>query len=239
MMHSLRIGVLVCLAAVAVPQEVRAQTGRADLTDASPVRGAIPLRSERHQVAPLVSMTFDDPYLRDMGAGIKYRYYFTNWLGLGVDFVAHFAHIETSLTEQIEQKLSSPGASGAPSTSGLGILGTVAVCLVPLHGKFIFLGKLPVSYDVHVYGGAGFGTTQSQNVDRIKDTVVFSSMFGFGARFFLSRWVAFEIDARDYMMNRVLAAPHFVENPGAEFTHNWMVTAGVSFFFPPEPEREL
>ena len=174
-----------------------------------------------------------------MGAGLKYRYYFTNWLGVGVDFVAHFAHIETGLSEQIEQKLSSPGASGAPSTSGLGILGTATLCLVPLHGKFMFLGKLPVLYDVHVFGGAGFGTTQSQNIERIKDTVAFSSMFGFGVRFFLSRWVAVEIEARDYMMNRVLAAPHFVENPGTQFSHNWMVATGVSFFFPPEPEREL
>ena len=184
-------------------------------------------------------MTFDDPYLRDLSAGLQYCYYFTNWLGVGVDLMAHYAHVETGLTEEIGQKNSKPGESGAPSTSGLGILGTATVSLVPIHGKFMFLGKFPVAYDVHVFGGAGFATTDSQKPDRIKDSVVFSSMFGFGVRFFLSKWVAVELDARDYMMTRVLAAPHYVDNPSAEFQHNWMVTTGVSFFFPPDLERDL
>ena len=227
---------VVCVA-VLVPSMAHAQ--RSDLSSAPPIRGEVPLRAERHQVSPMIGMSFDDPYLRDLSVGIKYRYYFTNWLGVGVDIAANYAHVETSLAEEIEAKTSKPGESGAPSTSGLGVLGTATVTLVPIYGKFMFLGKFPVSYDVHVFGGAGFATTDSQNPERIKDTVVFNSMFGFGVRFFLSEWIAVEMDVRDYMMTRVLAAPYYVENPSADFRHNWMVTTGVSFFFPPDLERKL
>ena len=223
--------------AVFIPSTSYAQ--RSDLSNAPPIRGEVPLRAERHQISPVIGMSFDDPYLRDLSVGIKYRYYFTNWLGVGVDIAAHYAHVETSLTEQIESKTSQAGVSGAPSTSGLGVLGTASVTLVPIHGKFMFLGKFPVAYDVHVFGGAGFATTDSQNPDRIKDTVVFSSMFGFGVRFFLSEWIAIEVDVRDYMMTRVLAAPYYVEDPSEDFQHNWMVTTGVSFFFLPDLERNL
>ena len=227
---------LLC-AAILLPTSSYAQ--HSDLSTAPPIRGEVPLRAERHQITPVIGMSFDDPYLRDLSVGIKYRYYFTNWLGVGVDIAANFAHVETSLSEKIEAKTSQPGESGAPSTSGLGVLGAATVTLVPIYGKFMFLGKFPVAYDVHVFGGAGFATTDSQNPDRIKDTVVFSSMFGFGVRFFLSDWIAVEVDVQDYMMTRVLAAPYFVDNPTADFQHNWMVTTGVSFFFPPDLERKL
>ena len=220
---------------VAAPGVASAQ--RINMEEAPPIRADIPWRKGRHQIAPMVGFSFGDVYVRNLSAGLNYRYYFTNWFGAGVDFYAHYLNLDTSLTGQITDELTQPGQSGAPSTSGLGIMATAAITLVPIYGKFMLFGKVPLAYDVHIIAGAGYATTSGTG--RIESGGGFTPMFGFGARIFFSSWIALEVEVRDYMLNMQLVAPSSVVNPAETFEHNWMVTTGVSFFFPPEPERDL
>ena len=163
---------------------------RTDLTNAPPIRNARALRDARHEVKTVFGFSFKDAYRQNLSAGLTYRYYFNNWLGVGVDLMATYLSFETGLTEQIESELSQVGKSKKPGSSSPSLLGGVGVTLVPIAGKFMFLGQIPVSYDVHFIAGAGFAGTKGH--EGIEDTFTWAPMVGVGARMFASDWIAVE-----------------------------------------------
>ncbi len=211
---------------------------RTDLKGAPPILKAKPYRAERHQVSPLFGFTINDAYQRNLTAGLTYRYYLNNWLGIGVDIMGTYLALDTALTDQIDTELSSPGQSGRPSTANISYLATAGITLVPLYGKMMLPGKLPVSYDVHVLAGVGFAGYSGQGL--IESGGSFVPVVGLGFRTFFSQWIALEISLRDYMLlDMPLVAEASVKDPGGGFEQNFMVTIGVSFFFPPELETGL
>ena len=172
-----------------------------------------------------------------MSAGITYRYFSNNWLGFGLDFNAHYLNLETSLVDQIDKESSEAGKTRKPSTSGLGVLAGAGITLVPIYGKMMLFGQVPVSYDVHFLLGGGLATTKGY--ERIDNTTTFYAMAGFGARFFASQWIAIEAEVRDYVVDMPVVAPADFTDAASSFEQNFMVTIGVSFFFPPELEKDL
>lgn len=210
---------------------------RTNLEDAPPIRARVELRAKRHQVTPIFGFSMNDAYQRSLSAGITYRYYVNNWLGVGIDFVGTYFNFDTGLTEQIDAQLSAPGKSGKPSTSNPSIIPTVAVTFVPIYGKMMLFGTFPMAYDVQITLGAGYALTNGEG--RIDDGGSFAPMWGVGTRFFFSDWIALEVGLRDYIIDMPIVAPSDVKDPEPSFTQNFMVTLGVSFFFPPEPETEL
>ena len=216
---------------------------RTDLTTAPPIRGGLPWTTARHEVTPVFGFTLADPYRRNLLAGIDYRYYFTSWLGVGIDFLATYVSLTTGLTDQIETLRTTEGQTGTPTTASIGILTGLGVTLVPVTGKFMLLGRIPAAYDVHFQLGAGLGTTKmhsGSSSGKIPEAREFATLVGAGARVFFSSWIALDVEVRDYMFSMVKAAPANVQQGGgAEFTQNFMATVGVSFYFPPELEPEL
>ena len=219
---------IVCL--LALSQPVLAQ--KADLSDAPPVRRPFNWFKDRHELTAVFGFTMNDPYVDNLSAGVTYRYFFTRWLGVGIDFLAHYAQLDTNLTERITSDL-----GARPSTSGLGFLIHAGLTFIPIHGKFMLFGKAEAAYDVHFVLGAGYATTKGQG--KIEDGGDFSPMVGFGSRFFINALVAVEVEFRDYMLNMRRMGPPSVQNPKETFEQNFMVTFGVSFFFPPEFDQEL
>ncbi len=212
---------------------------RAGLKDAPPLLGGKQLREARHQVTPLVGFTFNDAYKNSLAAGLSYRYFINNWLGVGVDFMGTYKALDTSLTEQIDAKLSAPGVSGRPSTTNLSFLAGVGVTLVPLYGKMMLVGTFPAYYDVHFVVGAGYAGYTGDG--KIESGGGFAPMVGVGARWFFSDWIALELEVRDYILvdMPVVAPANIVIDSGDGVEQNFMVTVGVSFFFPPELETSL
>ena len=153
-------GFLIALLLVPTFWSTAALADRTDLTNAPPIRSARELRSARHEVQTLFGFTFRDPYRQSLTAGLTYRYYFTNWLGVGVDFMASYFSLRTNLSEQIESRLSNAGRTKRPGTSSPSLLGGAGLTLVPITGKFMFFGQIPVTYDVHFIAGAGFAGTK-------------------------------------------------------------------------------
>ncbi len=236
MSRRLTTAVIFTLALVASAQSAQAQ--RADLSNSPPIKSAMPLRDARHQLTPVFGFTINDLYQRNLAVGIDYRYYFTDWLGVGLDFMATYYHFDTSLTKSIDSQLTRPGQSGHPSTSSLQTLTHVAVNLVPVFGKFIAFRKLPMAYDLHIVVGLGLGTWTGQG--RIENGMHFSPMIGVGGHFFFSNWIALNLEVRDYMMIKMpVAAQASATNPESKFVNNWMFTVGVTFMLPPEVQREL
>ena len=232
-MRSTTICTIIALLLAAAP----ASADRTSLTDAPPIRRTLKYRASRHMVTPTFGFTVSDAFQRSLMVGLGYRYYLTNWLGLGLDFMATYLSLDTDLTEQIDSELSTPGNSAKPSTSGLGFLVGVGVTAVPLYGKMMLFGKFPAAYDVHVIAGAGFASTKGQG--RIEGNGSFAPMWGVGARLFFMDWLAADVSFRDYIVKMPLVAPSSELDPEATWEQNFMVTVGVSFFFPPSLETEL
>ncbi len=215
-----------------------ASADRTDLTGAPPIMDAKPYRTSRHEVSPTFGFGINDAYQRTLSAGLGYRYFVNNWLGVGVDLMGTYLSLDSALTEQIDEKLSAPGQSGRPSTSNISFLATGGVTLVPLYGKMMLFGKLPMSYDVHVLAGAGWVGFSGQGL--IDSGGSFAPVVGVGFRAFVSEWISAQVTIRDYMLiDQPLVAEASVKDPPGGFEQNFMVTIGVSFFFPPEFETGL
>lgn len=226
---------LMALTVVCAP--MLAHADRTDLKDAPPIRGALKYRADRHAITPVFGFTVNDAFQRTFTAGLSYRYFLANWVGIGLDFMAGYVSLDTGLTEQIDDKLSKEGFTGKPSTSSLGFLVGVGATFVPIYGKMMLFRNFQMAYDVHVIVGAGVGTTRGQG--RIESSVSFSPMWGLGARLFFSEWIAAEISFRDYIIQMPLVAEASVVSAESTWEQNFMVTVGVSFFFPPDIEQEL
>ena len=214
-----------------------AMADRTDFRDAPPIRNALNWRAERHHVTPVLGFSVNDEYTRSLSAGLSYRYYFNNWVGVGIDFMASYVALDTGLTEQIEAKLTKPGQTGRPSLATPGFLVTAGATFVPIYGKMMWFGTLPVAYDIHFLLGAGLATISGEG--RIEDSVTWTPMVGIGARLFFSDWIALEMTFRDYIIEYAKAAPAAVTAPKSEFEQHLMFTVGVSFFFPPDLGKEL
>lgn len=214
-----------------------ASAERGDLSDSPPVRGELSWRTDRHQITPTFGVSINEEYRHSLSAGLTYRYYFANWIGVGIDFMASYYGFDTGLTEQIDSQLSRPGANARPSTSTPGILVGAGVTFIPLYGKMMWFGSLPVAYDLQIIVGAGYATTNGDG--RIEDGGSFSPMVGIGARLFFNEWIGLELGVRDYIIEMAKSAPASVVSPDKSWEQNFMVTIGVSFFFPPDLENEL
>jgi outer membrane beta-barrel protein len=231
---SLALAAVLLAAVLSAPGQASAERG--DLTDAPPIRSQLSWRTERHQIAPMLGVTINDEYSRSLSAGLSYRYHFANWIGVGFDFMATYHALDTGLTEQIDSVLSKPGANAKPSTSTPGILINAAATFIPIYGKMMWFGSLPVAYDFQITIGAGYATTNGDG--RIENGGSFAPMVGVGTRLFFSEWIAVELGVRDYIIEMAQSAPASVVNPEKSWVQNFMVTFGVSFFFPPDLEHE-
>ncbi|MFT7622060.1 MAG: outer membrane beta-barrel protein [Myxococcota bacterium] len=234
----MRIAALLLALVVPLTMALPAAADRTDLTKSPPIRSVKPLRDGRHHITPTVGFTFNDAYKRNLSAGLSYRYYFNNWFGLGVDVMGTYLALDTGLTTQVDAKLSAPGVSGRPSTANLSVLAHVGATFVPLYGKMMLVGKVPVSYDVHFIVGAGYAGYAGEG--DITSGGSFSPVVGIGTRWFFSEWIALQVDVRDYIVvDMPIAAPANVLDPPGSVEQNFMVTVGVSFFFPPDLETSL
>ncbi|PIE19649.1 MAG: hypothetical protein CSA66_02205 [Proteobacteria bacterium] len=227
------IAVLVGVAAVATPGAALA-VSPAILDDAPPVMRGIKLLDGRHLVAPAFGMTLNDPYQRNLMAGVTYRYYLASWVGVGVDVWAG-GGVDTALTDDINRELSSDGQTFQLSTSSLQLLANAAVDLVPFTGKVMVFGDEMVRVELHLNLGIGVALASGSG-GRIDDEVSLAPMFGVGMRFYPSDWLSVGVDLRDYLVNRVLASRRDGSVPGASFGHNWLFGLSVGLSFPLEPE---
>ncbi|TNF27151.1 MAG: hypothetical protein EP329_19985 [Deltaproteobacteria bacterium] len=205
------------------------------LEGAPPVLRGVKLLDGRNTLSPQFGMTLNDPYERNLMAGLGWRYFLDSWIGVGVDLWAG-GGISTALTDDINRELTVGTQSFQLGTSSLRLLANAAVELVPFVGKGMIFGDQMVRVDLHIDLGIGVALTSGSG--RVDDEVSIAPMFGVGLRFFPNDWLSVGIDLKDYLVNRVLASRKDGSVPGASFDHNWLLGLSVGFFFPTEPERD-
>lgn len=220
-----------------------------DLSDAPVIRRPLEWRKGRFGLSPVIGITVTDPYWRTMTVGASADYHILEWLAVGVDF-RYGVGFTTDLLDTIESGLAD--ARGSGEEEGVADVVTVSridwivdanVQLLPLYGKFVAFDALEVAYDLHVILGFGYAGTVTYPEDRPPRQVASSTdgsiapLFGVGARLFLNRWLAINIEFRDYLISMLRAVPEYPKGasvPGKSFEHNLELSLGVTFFLPTE-----
>lgn len=206
----------------------------AGVLDGQPsIRSAQRVLDGRHAVAPIVGFTVNDDYSRNVVGGIGWRYFVTRWLGVGLDAMAGLG-LDTSLTESINDAVSSDGKPFQLSTSSLRFAGFASLEVIPLQGKFNVLDLFHARIDLHL--NMGFGMAMIAGNGRIEASTSMVPTFGAGFRVFPTDWVGISFDFRDMLINRVVSSRRDGSLPAPQWGQNWLATVSVGFFFPTEPE---
>ena len=123
--------------------------------------------------------------------------------------------------------------------------------LTPFTGKFALFGGLFAHYDFYLYGGAGYvslvkaGSTMAPACkDKSTDTTTCSTTgsslgptFGGGLHSYFNDWFGLDLDLRDVVIKdnpagRDVNGDQFADKRDLTWSSHWMVTLGVTVFFP-------
>jgi outer membrane beta-barrel protein len=213
------------------------------------------LRLKRHELAPSVAFTLNDPYLKHYGLGLAYNYWFTNVLAIGANFIWYDWG-----TNPLERGTDLVFRVGNQFSLGVPINdwqtgAWVNFTYVPFYGKFKVRKKI-FQWDSYLIGGVGFMRTKPITVFGVQPTlrtfdwqtnVAFN--VGAGLRIFLTRYLTFFAEFRAYMW------PDQFENvdvdpgnpgdpstwlqPGSSFVANTSIQVGFTLFLPIKFEYRL
>jgi outer membrane beta-barrel protein len=216
------------------------------------------LRLKRVELAPSAAFTLNDPYLKRYGLGFAMNYWFTNVLGLGVNFIWYDWGTDplkrgTDLVRRVGQQFE----LGVPNNDWqFGLWANFTY--VPFYGKFKVRKKI-FQWDAYIIGGVGLMRTKPIPAgfdDEVRtfdwqNNVAFN--VGAGLRIFMTRWLTLFTEFRAYMWpdqfeNTEVAVPGtapddprfdpstWIES-GSTFVANTSIQVGLTFFFPKREYR--
>ncbi|MEZ4269165.1 MAG: outer membrane beta-barrel domain-containing protein [Myxococcota bacterium] len=231
MLSALR-AVIVALALLAAAPTAHAKA-KGPLDGLPPIRNQVLLQDGRHVLAPVFGSTINDAYARNILVGLSWRYYFQNWLGIGLDVMGGFG-LDTKLADRINRELSTEAQPFALSRTTLRLLANATLEFVPIDGKFMLFGKFHARIDLHLNLGLGMALVAGDG--RIEDKAALMPVIGAGIRFYPTPWFAIGAECRDYIVDRTVAARRDFSIPASRFGHNWFIGLALSFFLPVEPD---
>ena len=170
------------------------------------------VRKGRFEVAPYFAVATNETLFVHLGVGALLNYHILENLSVGASYVKYFT-METPLFDSIQKDY-----RVYPELWELDFYTGLHVTYAPIYGKMILAGSAIVHYDV--YAIAGGGVTRTSLTDW-----AFTGNFGVGARFFLTRWMTFNLEVRDYIFQENF-------NAGSRVINNVMLHVGLSFFIP-------
>jgi len=220
----LAVAVLAATLGVSQAQGARAQdvqiTG--PLAGQPAVRHMRIFRRGRVQLQPMVAFTLTDEFTRTMFAGAQVQYHLTDWLGIGAWGGFGLLHLDTGLTEQVQQlgqvtdrnRLSLPSREGFPDQIGqLQWAAALQLAFIPLRGKLSLFQKLFVDADFYIFAGAAMvGVEERADVEEHTcDTasgsctdsqtarasrLAIAPTFGAGLTMFINQFIALQFEWR-------------------------------------------
>jgi outer membrane beta-barrel protein len=195
------------------------------------------LKGGRFEFAPFTGVSVNDILVRHYVFGLDLNFFLTDvlWVGLqGQYFVK-------SLTER--EDLVGLQYNRIPTLNHYLYGGSLNFGYVPVYGKFAWLNKGIIHWEI--YASAGIGVTQSETIPRDPGNAPFKNTLltpnaGLGSRFFLFDWLTVNFALRDYIMadkfERLPTAtdmsPPTAANATTELVNNVMFYAGVGFYLP-------
>jgi hypothetical protein len=171
------LAALAASAVLAVPERADAQeillTG--PLAGAPAVRKLRLYRQGRFEIAPAVTFTLLDEYQRTIFLGARLQYNLTDWLGIGAWGSYGLIHMNTALTDHIQEVNGSPARTnggynnperrltavnlGPNFEDQLGTMDWVVspqITAVPFRGKLALFQGIYMDTDLYVFGGPAF-----------------------------------------------------------------------------------
>ena len=211
------------------------------------------LRLKRFELAPSAAFTVNDPYLSHPGLGVAANYWFTNVLAVGLNFIWYDwgdpLRRENTLVEQVQRSF----RLGVPINEWqFGLWANFTY--VPFYGKFSAFRKFLFQWDSYLVGGVGLMRTRpiSRFDPEIREfdwgqRVSFN--VGIGVRIFLTRYLTFFTEFRNYMFleqfENVNVSPSNRNDPSTwladstTFFNNLTVQFGFTVFLPIKFEYRL
>ena len=189
------------------------------------VRRQLLYRSNRLEIMPALAHTLNDHYRRTLFLDVAANYHLTNTFSLGLNAGWGALNYNTNIMDEIEA--TNPSVARELDYAETTLLFNFHLGYVPYYGKFNFLEATTVNFDLHLIGGlaAALLSSDSPSLEGFK----FGPAIGAGLRFFIDGDKAITIEIVDHMFSAadVQRGDERVEE---SFTHNVLVSIGVSFF---------
>lgn len=247
------IGILAPLLAVMLTwpaQGFAADEEESPLAGGQSVRDKVLYRSGRVELSPMLGVTPDDAYVRNLVGGVNVSYHLTNQIGIGLTGLVSPIHPETSLTRNIKRSIDSRD-DASPSDLALSYaqwMAGVEFYYVPLFGKLSLMNDAIGYYDVHIIGGMtgimqgdceigspGSNCAGNPSPETSMAGLKPAGTVGLGFRLFVGDAYAMHLQVRDHLYRRAeLAETDGTANP--TFSSNFLLSFGFSFFFPQSVE---
>jgi outer membrane beta-barrel protein len=200
------------------------------------------LKGGRLELEPWVGITVNDNLIRHYVFGADLNYYLTDvfWIGLeGQYFIKE-------LTD--EEELLGSGYNQAPSLNQYLYGGALNFGYVPVYGKFAFLNRSIISWEIWASAGIGVTFTKVIPRDPANNSLAFKNTdltanVGLGSQFFLLDWLSINFAIRDYIMpdkfeplpDNTTMYPTAAAAKAAgqsELVNNIVFSVGVGFYLP-------
>jgi len=207
---------IVALAGVALlcfAPGVRAQTKTLDSErSVSVIQQRTFVKSIRFELEPTFNLPLNETMTRHIGAGVQARLHITEEWAVGLDYIHYFGKM-SSLAAGIGTDY-----QVYPEKRLMDFFAGAHVAYTPLFGKFLLFGGPIVNWDLFLVAGGGVTRTTGPAYRPSGD-------IGFGVRFVLYKFIALNLEVRDYMYMEKYRA-------GSKFVNNVVFSPGIGLFAP-------
>ncbi len=222
--------------------DIKAAADRPLTAEVYAVQQAYVLRRRRLEVNPYWGFTLNDQFVSHPGPGLALNYYISNVLAVGLNGNLYSGlNVDSDFNFQNRRaaRVSNPINEYAWNAN-------VNFTYVPIYGKFSTFSKFIFHYDIYAVGGVGAISTRPIPVidpDNRKfdysPKIAFNA--GVGLRIFFTRWLAANLELRDYAyIEKLENLTVSTTNPSddktwldkSSFTNHVQAQLGLSVFFP-------
>ena len=200
------------------------------------------LKYHRFEFRPYFGVTLNDQFVSHNGPGLDLNFYITNVFAIGLN-----GNIYSGLNVDSDFNFRNRRATrvAVPLTE-YSWSAALNFTYVPVYGKFAGFGSFIFSYDI--YATAGVGALSDRPIPVIdpdnrrfdyRINVAFN--VGLGLRIFFTKWLAFNLELRDYIFPEKLENLTIAKNASDQstwyadsvtITNNFQANIGLSVFLP-------
>lgn len=215
---------LLLLAGLAFTSVASAQSRSLD--DGPPIRRQLLHRSSKLEFQPGVAAMFGNAYQIPLYGSIAVRYHLSNRVSVGLDLNGSPWALDRAVVRDLRNN--DPEMNRIVEIADTPFVGSFQFTYSPIVGKMNMFNSIQY-FDVYLVGGAG-GALQTANYSALGG-FKFGAAVGLGVRVFMNDSIALNVRFVDYLYSNAEA---YRQGTAVEskFRQHYMVTAGVSFFFP-------
>lgn len=199
------------------------------------------LKVNRLEILPTWGVTMNDNLVQHVQLAGQLNYFLTDVLAVGIEGAYYIKNLREPFDQVARQ------ARRLPTLNEYKYAASLNFHYVPIYGKFSILDKHIIHWET--FFTAGVGITKSETILRDPNgyepftNMLITPNVGVSMRFFITKWLTFNMGMRDYMFNdrfessdrsstTDFSADAGRENADSKFVNNLVFQAGLSFWFP-------